>query len=231
MVTLGIPESLNPIMEEKLTEVMTVPLPETDAQSLASEAKTKIFVFLERANVVAIGPGLSRNPQTIKLIHQLSAEIKLPKVIDADGLNALSEKRELLDQLDSQTILTPHPGEMARLLDCSPQKVESDRIGVAQEFAQKHNLTLVLKGVPTIVVSSSGEVYINSTGNPGMATAGMGDVLTGAIAGLLAQGLNPVDAAVLGVYLHGLAGDIAAETVGESGLIARDVLRMLPKTL
>jgi NAD(P)H-hydrate epimerase len=230
MVTLGIPKSLNPIMEEKLTEVMTVPLPETDAQSLASEAKTKIFDFLKRANVVAIGPGLSRNPQTVELIHQLSVEIKLPKVIDADGLNALSEKRDLLDQLDSQTILTPHPGEMARLLDCSPQEVESDRIGIAQEFAQKHGLTLVLKGVPTIIASASGEVYINSTGNPGMATAGMGDVLTGAIAGLLAQGLKPVDAAVLGVYLHGLAGDIAAEKIGESGLIAGDVLKMLPET-
>ena len=231
MVTLGIPRSLNHIMEGKLTEVMTVPLPETDMQSLALQAKTKIFDFLERANVVAIGPGISRNPQTIELIHQLSVEIKLPKVIDADGLNALAEKRELLDQLDSQTILTPHPGEMARLLNCSLQEVESNRIGVAQQFAQKHNLTLVLKGVPTIVASASGEVYINSTGNPGMATAGMGDVLTGAIAGLLAQGLNPVDTAVLGVYLHGLAGDIAAETVGESGLIAGDVLKMLPKTL
>jgi NAD(P)H-hydrate epimerase len=231
MVTLGIPKSLNPVMEEKLTEVMTIPLPETDAQSLALEAKTKIFDFLEKADVAAIGPGLSRNPQTVELIHQLSVEIELPKVIDADGLNALSEKRELLDRLDSQTILTPHPGEMARLLNCSPQEVESDRIGTAQNLAEKHGLTLVLKGVPTIIASDSSEVYINSTGNPGMATAGMGDVLTGAIAGLLAQGLAPVDAAVLGVYLHGLAGDVAAEIVGESGLIAGDVLKVLPKTL
>ncbi|HIE27492.1 TPA: NAD(P)H-hydrate dehydratase [Candidatus Poribacteria bacterium] len=231
MVTLGIPKSLNPIMEEKLTEVMTIPLPETDSQSLALKAKSKIFDFLERTDVVAIGPGLSRNPQTIELIHQLSAEIKLPKVIDADGLNALSEKRELLNQLDSQTILTPHPGEMARLLDCSPGEVESDRIDVAQQFAGKYGLTLVLKGVPTVVASASGEIHINSTGNPGMATAGVGDVLTGVIAGLLAQGLKPVDAAVLGAYLHGLAGDIAAEKVGKSGLIAGDVLNMLPKTL
>lgn len=231
MVTLGVPESLNPIMEEKLTEVMTVPLPETDVQSLSIDAKAKIFSFLERANVVAIGPGLSRNPETVELIHQLCTEIQLPKVIDADGLNALSEKRELLDQLNAQTILTPHPGEMARLLSSTPQVVESDRIGVAQQFAQQHGVTLVLKGAPTIIADASGDVYINSTGNPGMATAGMGDVLTGAIAGLLAQSLSPVDAAVLGVYLHGLAGNIAAQKVGEYGLLAGDALSALSEVV
>lgn len=231
MATLGIPESLNPIMEEKLTEVMTVPLCETDAQTLSLNAEGKIFELLQRANVAAIGPGLSRNSATVELVHRLCTKVELPKVIDADGLNALAEKPELLDELGSEAILTPHPGEMARLLGCSIQEVESDRIGIPQNFAKEHGVTLVLKGAPTITASPSGEVYLNSTGNAGMATAGMGDVLTGAIAGLLAQGLNPVDAAILGVYVHGLAADIAAEKIGESGIIAGDVLRRLPEAL
>jgi len=231
MATLAIPESLNAVMEQKLTEVMTIPLRETDEHTLSLSAEAKIFDFLPRADVAAIGPGLSRNPETVELIYRLCTKIELPKVIDADGLNALSEKPELLGQLGSQTILTPHPGEMARLLGSSIQAVESDRIGISQNFAKEHRVTLVLKGAPTVTTSPSGEVYINSTGNPGMATAGMGDVLTGAIAGLLAQGLTPVDAAVLGVYIHGLAADIAAEKMGESGIIAGDVLKKLPEAL
>ncbi len=231
MATLGIPESLNPIMEEKLTEVMTVPLCETDEQTVSLNAEAKIVEFLQRADVAALGPGLSRNPETVELVHRLCTKIELPKVIDADGLNALSEQPKCLNKLGVQTILTPHPGEMARLLKRSIGEVESDRIGISQNFAQERSVILVIKGAPTVIASPSGEVYINSTGNPGMATAGMGDVLTGTIAGLLAQGLTPVDAAVLGVYIHGLAADIAAEKIGESGIIAGDVLNKLPEAL
>ncbi|MFC1713947.1 NAD(P)H-hydrate dehydratase [Candidatus Poribacteria bacterium] len=231
LVTLGIPESLNTVMEVKLTEVMTRPLPETESQSLASEARDEIMDLVDGLDVVALGPGLSRDPETVSLVRQLCREIRIPKVIDADGLNALAEDRDVLKDLSSQTILTPHPGEMARLMGCSISDVQSDRIGVAQDFAKENGIVLVLKGVPTVTTDPLGMVYLNSTGNPGLASGGTGDVLTGAIAGLLAQGLDAIDAAILGVYVHGLAGDLAAEAQGEAGMLAGDVLRHLPAAI
>lgn len=232
LVTLGAPRSLNPILEVKLTEAMTVPLPETAEGSLALEAKSHIIEAVERTkSVLAVGPGLSQHPETVALVHSLIRESNAPIVIDADGVNALSKSKEILSSLSPQTVLTPHPGEMARLIGGNVEALERDRIGIAQRFAETHNVTLVLKGAPTVAARGNGEVWINSTGNAGMATGGMGDVLTGLIAGLIAQKVPPFDAAVLGVYLHGLAGDIVAESIGMHGLMAGDVLNRVPKAI
>lgn len=228
LVTLGIPYSLNAIMEVKLTEVMTRPLPETESLSLASVARDEIMELVGGLDAVALGPGLSRDPETVSLIQELCRGIHIPKVIDADGLNALAEDRDILKDLGSQAILTPHPGEMSRLMGCSISDIQSDRIGVAQRFAEENGVVLVLKGAPTVAADPQGMVYINSTGNSGLASGGTGDVLTGAIAGFLAQGLDAIDAAILGVYVHGLAGDLAAIAQGEAGMLAGDVLRHLP---
>ena len=232
LVTLGVPKSLNPVLEVKLTEVMTLPLPETAEGSLALEAKSHIIEAVERTkSVLAIGPGLSQHPETVTLVHSLIHESDTPTVIDADGINALSKSTEILSSLSPQSVLTPHPGEMARLIGSTVEALERDRIGIAQQFAETHDVTLVLKGAPTVVAGGNGEVWINSTGNAGMATGGMGDILTGLIAGLMAQKVPAFDAAVLGVYLHGLAGDIVAESIGMHGLMAGDVLNSVPKAI
>ena len=232
LVTLGAPKSLNPILEVKLTEVMTLPLPETTEGALALEAKSHIIEAVERTkSVLAVGPGLSQLPETVALVHSLIRESDVPTVIDADGINALSKSTEILSSLSPETVLTPHPGEMARLIGGTVEALERNRIGIAQRFAETHNVTLVLKGAPTVVARGNGEVWINSTGNAGMATGGMGDVLTGLIAGLIAQKVPAFDAAVLGVYLHGLAGDIVAESIGMHGLMAGDVLNNVSKAL
>ena len=255
LVTLAIPKSLNPILEVKLSEVMTLPLPETEAGSLAESAAASILEFAEKTkSVMAIGPGLSQHQETVSLVHKLvQAKSAFGRVIDADGLNALAQTITSHDAgmagdrptpyasgtvargpvpralSNTNTVLTPHPGEMARLIGKPIRAIEADRIDTAQQFAQERGVTLLLKGAPTVTACADGSTWINSTGNPGMATAGMGDVLTGIIAGLMAQGLSGETAAVLGSYLHGLAGDIAAESLGMHGLIARDVLNAVPQ--
>lgn len=237
LVTLAIPKSLNAIVEVKLSEVMTLPLAETEAGSLAESATEQILDYATKhKSIIAIGPGLSQHPETVALVHQLisrnkNEQLGLRFVIDADGLNALAQKKELIHLLDNKAVLTPHLGEMARLINYAIDELTTDRIRVADEFTQKYGVTLVLKGAPTIVSHPNGEKWINSTGNPGMATAGMGDVLTGIIAGLIAQHVESQTAATLGVYIHGLAGDIAAGSVGMHGLIASDVLNVLPQTI
>lgn len=237
LVTLATPKHLNPILEGLLPEVMTLPLPETEAGSLAISATSAILEFTEKTkSVLAIGPGLSQHPETVSLVHQLIREnreqgLGLRMVIDADGLNALAQDRNIFSLLDRETVLTPHPGEIARLTGASVSTLEKDRIHTTQQFASEHSLTLVFKGVPTVSADANGDAWINSTGNPGMATGGMGDVLTGVIAGLIAQGIASEKAAALGVYLHGLAGDIAAEALGKHGLIASDVLKAVPQAI
>lgn len=237
LVTLATPKHLNPILEGLLPEVMTLPLPETDVGSLSVSATSAILEFSEKTkSVLAIGPGLSQHPDTVSLVHQLVREnreqgLGLRMLIDADGLNALAKAPEIISLLDRDTVLTPHPGEMSRLTDTAVLTLEDDRISIAQQFANEYGVTLVFKGAPTVTAGANAEVWINSTGNPGMATGGMGDVLTGVIAGLMAQGHSSETAAVLGVYLHGLAGDIAAEALGRHGLIASDVLKAVPQAI
>ena len=237
LVTLAIPKHLNPILEGLLPEVMTLPLSETDTGSLAASSISAILEFVKKTkSILAIGPGLSQHLETVSLVHQLVREnqeqrLGLRMVIDADGLNALAQAKDIISLLDKETVLTPHPGEMARLTDTSVPTLEKDRISTAQQFANKHGVTLVFKGAPTVTSAPNGNIQVNSTGNPGMATGGMGDVLTGVIAGLMAQGIASETAAALGVYLHGLAGDIAAEALGRHGLIASDVLKAIPQAI
>ena len=236
IVTLGVPESLNSVMESKLTCVMTHPLPETKASTLSNKGKKKIMKLCESHDVVALGPGLSQQPETRELILWLIQNIDRNMVIDADGLNALSDKVNVLHKIKRHAVLTPHPGEMSRLTGLgSAKNVQKERLNTASQFIQsiqkklnnEGKLTLVLKGDKTIVANSR-KVYVNRTGNPGMATAGTGDVLTGIIASLIGQGYDVFDASQLGVYIHGLAGDIAAKKKGEHSMIASDIIEYLP---
>lgn len=236
LVTLAIPKSLNAVMQRKIIEAMTLALPETEQHTLAKAAFKKIMPFLKKADCVLIGPGLSDNSQTQDLIRCLIKSIKLPMVIDADALNALSGHLSILSynrntgsSAYQQIVITPHPGEMARLFGDSSDFVNKNKKDVAKKFSSEYNVTTVLKGYKTAVVSPGKDLYINRTGNPGMATAGCGDVLSGIIAALLASGMEAFKAARLGVYIHGLSGDIAAKQTGEISLRARDLLRFLPE--
>jgi NAD(P)H-hydrate epimerase len=229
LVTLAVAESLHQILETKTTEVMTVALPDSNSGYLTSNAFQAIERQLTGKDAVAIGPGLDRRPGTTSLIHTIVESVSIPLVIDADGLNALAEDISVLRRKKSDTIvLTPHPGEMARLLGTSIPDVEAIRISVAQEFARNYGVYLVLKGARTIIASPDGTAAINGSGNPGMATGGMGDVLTGIITSLLGQGYCGWDACRLGVFIHGYAADLVVQEKGEIGINATDVQEMLP---
>jgi NAD(P)H-hydrate epimerase len=231
LVTLGLPKSLHAPMAEKLTEAMFRVLPETKEGSLSAQGLADIASAIEKADAAAIGPGLSQHPQTKALVRQLLPRIAKPLVLDADALNAVAEDIGVLLKRPLPAILTPHPGEMARLVRLSPEQVQQDRQRIAVEFAKKYRVILVLKGHATVVASFEGGIYVNDTGNPGMASGGCGDVLTGMIAGLLGQKLSLWDAARLGVYLHGLSGDLAARERGEIGLIASDLADRIPQAI
>jgi NAD(P)H-hydrate epimerase len=229
LVTLAVAESLHQILEIKTTEVMTVALPDSNSGYLTSNAFQTIEKQLVGKDAVALGPGLDRRPGTTSLVQNIVESVSLPLVIDADGLNALAEDITVLRRKKSDTVvLTPHPGEMARLLGTSIPDVEAIRISVAQEFARSFGIYLVLKGARTIIASPAGTAAINGSGNPGMATGGMGDVLTGIITSLLGQGYSGWDACRLGVFIHGYAADLVAEEKGEIGISATDVQEMLP---
>lgn len=231
LVTLGIPESLNNIMEAKLTEVMTEPLPETKSRTLGTVSFKTIKSLSEDKKAIAIGPGISANRDVKELVIKLIQKIKVPLVIDADAINVLKDSASILRKAKAQIILTPHPGEMARLLGISGSDVQADRINISSSFARENNIILILKGARTVIAEPCGRVYINLTGNSGLSTAGTGDILTGMVAGFIAQGYLPIDAARLAVHLHGLAGDEAVEKIGRLGLIATDILNSLPNIL
>jgi len=231
LVTLGIPKSLNLAMEVKLTEVMTKPLDETKELSLSLKAFGQIKKFLSRVDVLAIGPGLSQHPQTQALVRKVLQSTKKPIVLDADGINALAGNLSILKKIKGQLVITPHPGELSRLLGLEVAEIQKNRIKLAKAFAKKYNVVTVLKGHRTIVASANGTTYINKTGNPGMASGGCGDVLTGIIASLLGQGMSAPEAAKFGVYIHGLMADVVAKEKGESSLIATDLLKVLPQVL
>lgn len=231
LVTLAIAKSLNQIMEVKLTEVMTLALPETRDLSLGLMAERAILDFAGKTNVAAVGPGLGRNKETQHLVRNILRKIEKPVVLDADGINAMVGHTDILKSRNRQTILTPHPGEMARLIGEGTEYIQKNREKVAGSVSKDFNCITVLKGYRTVVSNPQGEVYVNETGNSGMATAGVGDVLTGMIASFTGQGIDPYSAAILGVYLHGRAGDLAAKDVGQFSLIASDLLARLPQVL
>ena len=228
LVTLGIPEGLNFILELKLTEVMTKPLAETKEKTISPEALPQILEFSKKIDAFAIGPGLSTQKETADFLLNLLPRINKPTILDADGLNILAKDISVLKKVRVPFILSPHPGEMARLVKKPISEIQKNRKEIARDFAAEYRVVLVLKGPKTIVTDQK-NTYINHTGNPGMATAGSGDVLTGIIGALLAQGLSSFEAAKFGVYLHGLAGDLAAQDKGEISLIAGDILEKLPE--
>jgi len=231
LTKLGVPASLNSILEQKLTEVMTVPLAETDQQSLSALAKEQTRDLLDWADVLAVGPGLSTHRETSEFITWLLTSQNKPMVLDADGLNALAGDTSFIEKYTGPLVLTPHPGELSRLIRMPAAEIARNRFQILRDLAQRWGKVIVLKGGPTLIASPDGKIFINSTGNPGMATGGSGDVLTGVIAGLMAQRLSALDAALVGVYLHGLAGDLAAEQLTEMGMIAGDITTYLPAAL
>jgi NAD(P)H-hydrate epimerase len=229
LVTLGIPKSLHPILAAKLTEVMVRPFPETREATFSLAAEKEILSFSEKIDVVALGPGISLNPQTQRLARGLLAKLGKPLVIDADGIAALRGHLHMLKKIRTPVVLTPHPGEFARLVGREVAEIQKGRKDIALRFSREYNVVLVLKGHGTVVANSTGKFYINKTGNPGMASGGAGDCLTGIIAGLMAQGLAPYEASALGAHVHGLAGDLAAKEKGLLSLIATDLLQKLPE--
>jgi ADP-dependent NAD(P)H-hydrate dehydratase / NAD(P)H-hydrate epimerase len=231
LVTLALPESCQKAFEFHPLEVMTIPAPETKVGTLALSAKQLLLDHSRGMSAIAIGPGLSTEPETVQLINELLPQIDCPLIIDADALNTLSQNPDTLTQLKSNAILTPHPKEMSRITGMETSKILTKRIACARNFAQKYSVNVVLKGAATIISQPNGLTTINPTGNPGMATAGSGDVLTGIIASLVAQGFSSSKAAITGAYLHGLSGDIFVEGESQTNLIAGDLLRTLPETM
>ena len=242
LVTVLTAQSAQPILAAKLDEQMTVPLIEKDG-AVAEAAWESIAAFANRASVFCVGPGLTTSAETVRLVHRVLREIDVSIVLDADGLNALAMDLSVAQDRSragrSPLIITPHPGEAARLLGTSVAQVQSDRIGSVRELARRYHAIAVLKSRVTLIADPDGKVCINTTGNPGMATGGMGDTLTGVIGALLAQDaahaskqgnphVDPLYSAALGVHLHGIAGDISAATRGEAGLTAGDVIDCLP---
>jgi hydroxyethylthiazole kinase-like uncharacterized protein yjeF len=228
MVFLGAPSSLVDVLAVKMTEVMIKPLPESTDRSIGLKALTDIEGLTAWADILAIGPGLSQHIETTELVRNVVCNSPLPVVVDADGINAFIDNTHLFADCDSEVVITPHIGELSRLTNRSHKEIMGDRIGIAKQTAEIFKIIVVLKGDNTVIAHPDGRVSINSTGNPGMASAGSGDVLTGIISALISQGLSVWDAARLGVYLHGLAGDLGAKTLGPHCLIASDIINHLP---
>ncbi len=231
LVTLAAPESLIPVLSTKLTEVMCEGVPETDARTLGRKAGERLASLAEGKTALAVGPGLSTHPETREFVLAIAREVALPVLLDADALNALAGRVDAIGPAPGPRVLTPHPGEMGRLLDTDSHAVNADRFGAARGLAQAQGVVVVLKGAYTVVADPGGELRVNMTGNPGMASGGMGDALSGMIGGFIAQGVAPFDAACLGVYLHGLAGVRAAAEHGRVGLLATDLIERIPATI
>ena len=229
LVTIGVPQSLNTALQKKLSPViMTLPLAETAEQTIAHRAWKTLSGQCSRFNAIALGPGLSTQPGTQNFILQVIGNAPNPLVIDADALNALSGRLDILKKTSTPKILTPHPGEMSRLLNISKAAIEKNRKAAAMELAGTARAVVLLKGPGTVIASPDRKCVINPTGNAGMATAGSGDVLTGIIAALLGQGLTAFNAARWGAYLHGRAGDLAAKQKTRMAMVASDIIDFIP---
>ena len=232
LATVATPKSVLATVAGFHAEIMTEPLEETEAGTISLRALEygRMDLIAKGITVLAIGPGISRNEETAQFVRTLVQKYRIPIVLDADGLNAFEGRTSELDGKQQILVITPHPGEMGRLADISTAEVQKDRLGVARRIAQEHNLIVVLKGQRTLVAKPDGEVWVNTTGNAGMATGGTGDILTGMTAGLMAQSMGDAFSAVLSaVYLHGLAGDVARDRLGEHSLVATDLLDGLPE--
>ncbi len=232
LVTVGIPEICHQAMMSKIIELMTIGFNSTIDGTFSLNALEQILDFAKDKDLIAIGPGLTIHSECIKLVHELIKSYDKILVIDADGINAIAKDTDVLNNKKGTIILTPHPGEMARLIKSTSKKVQENRVQIASDFAKKYDVILVLKGYRTLIAFPDGMIYVNPTGNPGMASGGVGDVLTGMIAGFVAQNLDNIKQATLAaVYLHGLAGDLAKEKIGEIPLIASDIMKYIPKAI
>ncbi len=231
LVTVASPRSQQPIVASGPREPMPEPLPETPAQTLALAGKERLTALAGARDAVALGPGLGLDPETQTLARELVRDLPVPMVVDADALTALTGHLEVLGDAAGPRCLTPHPGEMARMLGVPVATVQADRIETARRFAARHRVHVVLKGDRSVIAAPDGRVLVNPTGNPGMASGGTGDVLTGMVGAYLARGLAPMSALVCATYLHGLAGDVAARETGEEGLIAGDVIEAIPRAI
>jgi hydroxyethylthiazole kinase-like uncharacterized protein yjeF len=235
LITVAAPASIQELIASQQAEVMTEGLPDTYAGVINSQAVNTVIELLRTRNALAIGPGLGMETGTRSAVIALLRRRTAPTVLDADGLNALGkltdDSREIFKTSQEPLVLTPHPGEAARLLDCSTTAIQADRSEAARRLTDLTGATVVLKGHRTLIASPEGRISVNSTGNPGMATAGSGDVLTGAVGAFLARGLSGWDASRLAVFVHGSAGDHAADRMGEESLIATDITNALPSAL
>jgi len=235
LVTAATSAAAQPILAGHVMEMMTEAMPQTSSGALSMAAAPMIRELMPSADVLAVGPGLTSSEETSALVREIVGGTGLPVVLDADGLNAYAGRAGEIRGDTRVLVLTPHPGEMGRLISIpggppvGAAQVQSDRIGTARRFAVEHACYLVLKGHRTLVAEPGGQVWVNPTGNPGMATGGSGDVLTGVLSGLLCQGLSPLESCLLGVYMHGLAGDLASADYGENSLMARDLIDYLPE--
>jgi hydroxyethylthiazole kinase-like uncharacterized protein yjeF len=231
LVTVACAESLNDILEIKLTEPMTAPVPEIEGGFLSPRAIGRILDLAVNVNSVILGPGIGRNRETGQLVKDLIIKLTMPMVVDADALYLMGGHLDHFKTAQAPIIITPHPGEAAWLLKTTITAVEQNRLKVAKQLAQDYNVVVVLKGRFTVIANPQGEVRVNPTGSRGLATGGTGDVLSGIIGGLLAQRLPAFEAATTGVYLHGLAGEEASRKLGPDGLLASDLLPLLPSLL
>lgn len=227
LVTLGVPETVWPHTAPNLGSLIGFSLPETDSGTLSVLALKFALERVKTMTAAVLGPGLGRHPETTQFVAEWLRLSPVPTVLDADALNAISEDVSVLKHAQKPLILTPHPGEMARLMGTDTSSLKDSRDAVAMAFSDLYNVTLILKGNATVIASPGGRISVNTTGNDGLAKGGTGDVLAGLLGGLLAQGMEPYDAARLGVYLHGLAGEIAATLFSKRGMTALDVSAML----
>lgn len=230
-VLLGLPDSLKRFFSSDAPEIMTMGLEDKGTGKLAKECILQLLETAEKSSTLLIGPGLTNDEDIREIMNEVIMNCKVPMVIDADGLNAIASNPEVLKRRKAEIVITPHPGEMARLCGCKTMDIQRDRLGYAGRFAEDFGVAVVLKGYRTIIALPDGMIYINPTGNPGMATAGSGDVLAGIISGFAAQKFKLSDAAVCGVYIHGAAGDCAAGKIGEYGLKAGDIIENIPHTI
>lgn len=228
LLKIAVPKSIYPVCATNILESVYYPLEETSNGVISSKNTDFLLEMCEKSSAVVIGCGLSVCDDTKNLVQSVITNCEKPLVIDADALNCICNKPEILKNLKAPAIITPHPGEMARLLHSTPKTVNSSRENTAINFAKKFGVVTVLKGAGTIIASPDGEVYINHTGNSGMATGGSGDVLSGIIGSLLAQGASPINAAAAGVFLHGTIGDLAAEKLGKISMLPTDMIDLIP---
>lgn len=223
-----IPRTLESVMSIKLTEAIIRPIEDKNTGHFTMESLQDIFKYIKELDVLAVGPGMGVDADRTYLVKEIIKNSDIPIVLDADGLNCISNESHILKANRTPIIVTPHPGELARFLGIEIKKLQERRVYYSEITAKEYNVVVVLKGNKTVVASPKEGIYINDTGNPGMATAGSGDVLTGMVASFLGQGIDPFPAAKLGVHLHGMAGDISRDRLGEYGMIASDIIHDIP---